>query len=94
MESPHTGRDRAEGGVGPAGCVVGRLRSEVLIASLTEGRIISPLGRAVVEKKIRCHSSKKMKPNLASCFGSYNSDSVENRSSHFRVLRGVIWVNG
>lgn len=46
------GRDCEEGGVSPRACVAGQLHSGVLIASLTEGRIISPLRLAMVEKKI------------------------------------------
>lgn len=46
------GRDCVEGGVGPRTCVSGQLHSGVLIASLAEGQIISPLRLAMVEKKI------------------------------------------
>lgn len=46
------GRDCVEGGVGPRACVSEQLHSGVLIASLAEGQIISPLRLAMVEKKI------------------------------------------
>ena len=70
------GRDCEEGGVGPRACVAGQLHSGVLITSLAEGRIISPLRLAMVEKKIVVSNSIRKRSLISnaykcglSCFG-------------------------
>lgn len=92
MDSSGTGRDVAEGGVGPKACVVGNWSVDCF-PNWGENNFSPAKGSGWKENK-GIKSSKKTEPNLTSfALGAKNPDSVGN-SILLKSYKRSNWVDG